>query len=227
MGGGSTHAVITGHTGLPSSKLFTGIDQLKEGDTFKLYILDAVLTYKVDQIRVILPYEIESLAIEKDKDYATLVTCTPYGINTHRLLVRGERVENPPEKETSNERFTRVVSAQEEKSWFSAFYAITRDKTMRYHIFSQYIATISTADAYRVSFSGPEDISAFISRIQGFSAKTSDWRPKPDDKIITLSTCIVGDYGKRRVLHASLEEVTLNNPAAPVVTYQIKYEARK
>lgn len=92
VGGASTHSVLTGHTGLPSGKLFTDIDQLKEGDTFKLIVLNRTLTYEVDQIHVVLPDEVEDLAIEEGKDYCTLVTCTPYGINTHRLLVRGHRI---------------------------------------------------------------------------------------------------------------------------------------
>ncbi len=105
VGGESTHAVLTGHTALPSAKLFTDIDQLKEGDIFRLRILDKVLTYEVDQIRKILPYEQKDLLrIEPGKDYCTLVTCTPYGVNSHRLLVRGHRVETPEtgDDETSN-----------------------------------------------------------------------------------------------------------------------------
>lgn len=94
VGGESTHCVISGHTGLPSAKLFTDIDQLKVGDHFTLEVLDQTLTYEVDQINVVLPDELEDLEIEEGKDLCTLVTCTPYGINTHRLLVRGHRVAN-------------------------------------------------------------------------------------------------------------------------------------
>ena len=93
VGGESTHCVLTGHRGLPSAKLFTDIDRLVEGDTFQMQILDETLTYEVDQIREVLPAELNELQIEEGKDYCTLVTCTPYGINTHRLLVRGHRVE--------------------------------------------------------------------------------------------------------------------------------------
>ena len=93
-GGASTHCVISGHRGLPSAKLFTDIDQLREGDTFELMVLDQKLTYEVDQIRTVLPSEVSDLMIINGKDYCTLVTCTPYGINTHRLLVRGHRIEN-------------------------------------------------------------------------------------------------------------------------------------
>ena len=92
MGGKSTHTVVSAHRGLPSAKLFTDLDKVVEGDIFMFTILDEVLTYQVDQIRIVEPSNMSDLAIEKDKDYATLVTCTPYGINTHRLLVRGVRI---------------------------------------------------------------------------------------------------------------------------------------
>jgi sortase A len=94
VGGEGTHSVISAHRGLPSAKLFTDLDQLIEGDIFMIQVLKQTLTYEVDQILIVEPHEIEALAIEEDKDYFTLVTCTPYGINTHRLLVRGHRVEN-------------------------------------------------------------------------------------------------------------------------------------
>ena len=94
VGGASTHCVLSGHRGLPSAKLFTDLDQLEVGDTFVLYVLDETLTYEVDQIRIVEPTDLSDLAIEEGKDYCTLMTCTPYGINTHRLLVRGHRVEN-------------------------------------------------------------------------------------------------------------------------------------
>ena len=93
-GGESTHCVLSGHRGLPSAKLFSDLDELTEGDVFLLRVLDETLTYEVDQIRTVLPDELDDLAIEEGKEYCTLVTCTPYGINSHRLLVRGHRVEN-------------------------------------------------------------------------------------------------------------------------------------
>ena len=93
-GGTGTHSVLSGHRGLPSAKLFTNLDQLREGDTFLLRVLDETMTYEVDQILIVEPHEVEALSIDPDEDYCTLVTCTPYGINTHRLLVRGHRVEN-------------------------------------------------------------------------------------------------------------------------------------
>ena len=94
VGGESTHCVVSGHRGLPSAKLFTDLDKLREGDTFDLMILNTELTYEVDQIRTVLPDEVDDLRIVYGKDYCTLVTCTPYGINTHRLLVRGHRIES-------------------------------------------------------------------------------------------------------------------------------------
>lgn len=97
------HCVITGHTGLPSAELFTNIDRMKEGDTFKLIVLGRVITYEVDQISVVLPNEVQNLQIEDGKNYCTLVTCTPYGINTHRLLVRGKWVSTELEKDADGE----------------------------------------------------------------------------------------------------------------------------
>nr|WP_314639242.1 class C sortase [uncultured Olsenella sp.] len=94
VGGEGTHTVISGHRGLPSARLFTDIDQLEEGDLFTLHVVDQTLTYQVDQIRTVLPDQLEDLAIDDGQDYCTLVTCTPYGVNTHRLLVRGHRVPN-------------------------------------------------------------------------------------------------------------------------------------
>lgn len=93
-----THCVLSGHRGLPSAKLFTELDKMQVGDTFLLRVLDEVLTYEVDQILTVLPEEVEALAIDPLQDYCTLVTCTPYGINTHRMLVRGHRVETVVEK---------------------------------------------------------------------------------------------------------------------------------
>ena len=94
VGGASTHCAVSGHRGLTSSKLFTDIDQMAEGDTFKLYVLGETLTYEVDQIRIVLPDELNDLKIEEGQDYCTLITCTPYGVNSHRLLIRGHRIAN-------------------------------------------------------------------------------------------------------------------------------------
>lgn len=93
VGGDGTHCVISGHRGLPSATLFTDLDQLSEGDVFSLHVLGETLTYEVDQIHIVEPDDISHLGIEEGKDLCTLITCTPYGVNSHRLLVRGHRVE--------------------------------------------------------------------------------------------------------------------------------------
>ena len=100
VGGSGTHCVLSGHRGLPSAKLFTNLDKLAEGDTFILRVLDEALTYEVDQILIVEPQDVDALRIIDGGDYCTLVTCTPYGINTPRLLVRGHRVENTEEAHT-------------------------------------------------------------------------------------------------------------------------------
>lgn len=94
IGGESTHCVVSGHRGLPSARLFTDLDKMVIGDIFMLRTLDEVLTYEVDQIRIVEPHETQDMEIQRGEDYCTLVTCTPYGINSHRLLVRGRRIEN-------------------------------------------------------------------------------------------------------------------------------------
>lgn len=99
VGGSSTHAVLSAHSGLASSKLFSDIDQLTEGDTFYIHVLGDTLAYEVDGINTVLPTDTSLLQIEDGKDYVTLVTCTPFGVNTHRLLVRGHRVPYTPEQE--------------------------------------------------------------------------------------------------------------------------------
>ena len=98
VGGTNTHCIMSAHRGLPSAKLFTDLDRLELGDTFQIVVLDQILTYQVDQIKITTPQEFKDLVIVDGMDYCTLVTCTPYGINTHRLLVRGIRVETIVEK---------------------------------------------------------------------------------------------------------------------------------
>ena len=108
VGGENTHSIMSAHRGLPSSKLFTDLDRVERGDTFQIIILDQVLTYQVDFIKVIEPTDVSNLQIIEGGDYCTLFTCTPYGINTHRLLVRGVRIETIKEKPklyVSNEAF--------------------------------------------------------------------------------------------------------------------------
>ncbi len=93
-GGIGRHCVVSGHRGLPSAKLFTDLDKMELGDIFIIRVLDEIMTYEVDQVLIVEPYDLSALAIDPEQDYVTLVTCTPYGINTHRMLVRGHRIEN-------------------------------------------------------------------------------------------------------------------------------------
>ena len=111
VGGSSTHAVLSAHSGMASSKLFSDIDQLAVGDTFYIHVLGEVLAYEVDAIHTVLPTDTSLLQIEDGKDYVTLVTCTPFGINTHRLLVRGHRVPYTPEQETEVAETQKVTSS--------------------------------------------------------------------------------------------------------------------
>jgi len=104
-GGAGTHTVLSGHRGLPSARLFTDLDQMEEDDLFVIRVMDRVMTYMVDQILIVLPEEMDGLAIDPEQDYCTLVTCTPYGINSHRLLVRGRRTDN-----VEMEQIIKVVS---------------------------------------------------------------------------------------------------------------------
>ena len=106
VGGEGTHSVISGHRGLPSAKLFTDIDKLVDGDVFLIQVLGETLTYEVDQILTVTPDDVSALTIDPDQDYVTLVTCTPYGVNSHRLLVRGHRIAN----ETKEARVTAEAS---------------------------------------------------------------------------------------------------------------------
>ena len=111
VGGSSTHAVLSAHSGLASSKLFSDIDQLAEGDTFYIHVLGDTLAYKVDAIHTVLPTDTSLLQIEDGKDYVTLVTCTPFGVNTHRLLVRGHRVPYVPEREAEATETQKATSS--------------------------------------------------------------------------------------------------------------------
>ncbi len=108
VGGKGTHCTLSSHRGLPSARLFTDVDQLEEGDTFTLHVIDQELTYEVDQILVVLPYDLNALDVVEGEDYCTLVTCTPYSVNTHRLLVRGHRVETVHGEDSDNKNGTDV-----------------------------------------------------------------------------------------------------------------------
>ena len=112
VGGSSTHAVLSAHSGLASSKLFSDIDQLAVGDTFYIHVLGEALAYRVDAIHTVLSTDTHLLQIEEGKDYVTLVTCTPFGVNTHRLIVRGYRVPYVPEQEA-----TAAAEKPAESSW--------------------------------------------------------------------------------------------------------------
>lgn len=121
VGGPGTHSVLSGHRGLPSAKLFTNLDQLSEGDVFDLHVLGDVLRYEVDQILVVLPQEMDALAIEEGQDYCTLITCTPYGVNTHRLLVRGHRIPVTDASAAGEGVYTQD-DALEQSGWFQQLF---------------------------------------------------------------------------------------------------------
>lgn len=110
VGGASTHAVLTGHSGMATEKMFTDLDQLKPGDVFYVHVLNSTLAYEVDQIKIVLPENTDYLGIEKEADYCTLVTCTPYAVNTHRLLVRGHRTDYE-----ESEEITEAVTETDEQ----------------------------------------------------------------------------------------------------------------
>ncbi len=117
VGGIGTHAVITGHTGLSSAKLFTDLELLEKGDVFLIHVLGDILAYQVDQIKIVKPDETNDLRIDPEQDYVTLVTCTPYGINSHRLLVRGTRIPY----EEAEEILEKNISREEESIWMEEY----------------------------------------------------------------------------------------------------------
>lgn len=116
IGGKNSHTVLTGHSGLLNARIFTDLEKVKEGDLFSVHVLDLVNDYQVDQIKVVLPEELEDLTIHEGKDEVTLVTCTPYGINTHRLLVRGHRIQ----KEEKEQESVEVIEKFQEAVHFPA-----------------------------------------------------------------------------------------------------------
>lgn len=125
IGGKGTHAVISAHTGLASRKYFTDLTELKEGDEFQIHILGQNLTYRVDQIKVVLPDDSSDLQIVRDKDYVTLLTCTPFGVNDHRLLVRGERVANTDAESSLAQTSSANNAAKDSMSWIYILIIIT------------------------------------------------------------------------------------------------------
>ena len=126
IGGRGTHTVISAHSGMATARMFTDLEQLEEGDFFYLHVLDGTLSYEVDQILVVKPYQIDALKIDREQDYVTLVTCTPYGVNSHRLLVRGHRIEPETEECASNEiAFPRTEPKQ--STWMAKYWEGIRD----------------------------------------------------------------------------------------------------
>lgn len=121
VGGMSTHCVLSGHTGLPVAELFTDLDQMQTGDLFYIHVLNHILAYEVDQILVVLPEETDAIQIEEGKDYVTLLTCTPYGVNDHRLLVRGTRVDyqDPVPVQQKVDTTTRAALTKEKVLWYA------------------------------------------------------------------------------------------------------------
>lgn len=123
IGGKGTHAVISAHTGMATSRMFTDLEQLEVGDLFYLHVLDETLAYEVDQILVVKPYQIDALGIDVTEDYVTLVTCTPYGVNSHRLLVRGRRVETASNSFPNTSDVTAVEDAPRQSTWMVKYWA--------------------------------------------------------------------------------------------------------
>lgn len=124
IGGKSTHAVLAAHRGLPNAKLFTDLDQMKKGDIFVLHILGKNLAYKVDQIKTVLPEETSELDIVEGEDHVTLVTCTPYGVNTHRLLVRGIRTKYVEEEIRNDETISQKLAVTDPKKVLAGGFAV-------------------------------------------------------------------------------------------------------
>lgn len=165
IGGEDTHAVITAHRGLPSAALFTDLDRLKEGDHFLIHVLDETLCYEVDQILTVEPDETDALAVEEGEDLVTLVTCTPYGVNTHRLMVRGHRVpyveeevaaENIPLSQLSlHTSYLLWVVVGLAVTGAFIFFLYRRDKKMRAQEAAAAAQTVETSDSQK-----PEETSA-------------------------------------------------------------------
>ncbi len=126
IGGKGTHTVISAHSGMATARMFTDLEQLEAGDVFYLHVLDEALAYEVDQILVVKPYQIDALKIDKEQDYVTLITCTPYGVNSHRLLVRGHRIEPEAEENASNE-IASPRTEPKQSTWMTKYWEGIRD----------------------------------------------------------------------------------------------------
>ena len=126
IGGKGTHTVISAHSGMATARMFTDLEQLEAGDVFYLHVLNEALSYEVDQILVVKPYQIDALKIDREKDYVTLITCTPYGVNSHRLLVRGHRIEPEAEENASNE-IASPRTEPKQSTWMDKYWEGIRD----------------------------------------------------------------------------------------------------
>ena len=126
IGGRGTHTVISAHSGMATARMFTDLEQLEAGDVFYLHVLNEALSYEVDQILVVKPYQIDALKIDREKDYVTLITCTPYGVNSHRLLVRGHRIKPEAEENASNE-IASLQAEPKQSTWMAKYWEGIRD----------------------------------------------------------------------------------------------------
>ena len=126
IGGRGTHTVISAHSGMATARMFTDLERLEEGDFFYLHVLNETLAYEVDQILVVKPYQIDALKIDRGQDYVTLITCTPYGVNSHRLLVRGHRIEPEAEENASNE-IASPRTEPKQSTWMAKYWEGIRD----------------------------------------------------------------------------------------------------
>ena len=126
IGGRGTHTVISAHSGMATARMFTDLEQLEAGDVFYLHVLNEALSYEVDQILVVKPYQIDALKIDRGQDYVTLITCTPYGVNSHRLLVRGHRIEPEAEENASNE-IASLQAEPKQSTWMDKYWEGIRD----------------------------------------------------------------------------------------------------
>ena len=125
-GGRGTHTVISAHSGMATARMFTDLEQLEAGDVFYLHVLNEALSYEVDQILVVKPYQIDALKIDREQDYVTLITCTPYGVNSHRLLVRGHRIKPEAEENASNE-IASLQAEPKQSTWMDKYWEGIRD----------------------------------------------------------------------------------------------------
>ena len=126
IGGRGTHTVISAHSGMATARMFTDLEQLEAGDVFYLHVLNEALSYEVDQILVVKPYQIDALKIDRGQDYVTLITCTPYGVNSHRLLVRGHRIKPEAEENASNE-IASLQAEPKQSTWMDKYWEGIRD----------------------------------------------------------------------------------------------------